>query len=88
MFISVLGRLLLDKDSPNFATEYEKLDILRIRSELIDHFGKHSFKNVVYKDRNFSNIPKFVAYQQQSLITIIILLKINNSENIFGLVPK
>ena len=46
MFISVLGRILVDKEDPNYETNYEKLDILRIRSELIDHFGKFLLINL------------------------------------------
>ena len=48
MFISVLGRISVDKEDPNYETKYEKLDILRIRSELIDHFGKFLNYNRFY----------------------------------------
>jgi len=40
MFLSLLGTILLNKESPNYSTHFEKLELLRIRSELIDLFGK------------------------------------------------
>lgn len=40
MFISILGTILVKKEAPNYTTTFENLELLRIRSELIELLGK------------------------------------------------